>query len=153
MTRVVAGVVVRGGRALIARRPAQAHQGGLWEFPGGKVEPGESDAVALARELREELALEVDVGPLLARRVHRYPGREAIELVFYACRARPGEPRPLGCDALEWVGPQELAGRAFPEANAPLVARLRGLPGFDALFAPATAAPAPAPAARPRDRP
>jgi 8-oxo-dGTP diphosphatase len=137
---VVAGVIVRGQRVLIARRLPEAHQGGLWEFPGGKVEPGESAVAALSRELREELGVDVEVGPVLARVRHRYPDREAVDLSFRACRVRSGEPAALGCSGIAWVGPHDLAGYEFPAANGPVVAHLRRLSDLGALFSPAAVA-------------
>jgi 8-oxo-dGTP pyrophosphatase MutT (NUDIX family) len=73
--RVVAGVIIAGGRVLAAQRPEHKDLAGAWELPGGKVEPGESDAAALARELREELDVDVAVGDLVAEAEHRYPDK------------------------------------------------------------------------------
>ena len=93
---VVAAVIRRDDRILVTRRHAHAERGGQWEFPGGKVEPGEAEPAALAREVREELDCEVVVGPLVARTTHRYPDLE-VELAFYACALVPGsEPRLVG---------------------------------------------------------
>lgn len=130
MIHVVAGLVVHGGRLLISRRLPEAHQGGCWEFPGGKVEPGESEPEALRRELREELGIEVEVGPLFDRVRHTYPGREPLELAFYVCRAGHVEPRALGCSAFAWVLPCELRRYTFPAANEGVAARLAALRGF-----------------------
>ncbi len=119
--RVVAAVIRRDGRILVARRHAHADRGGKWEFPGGKVEPGEADKAALAREIREELDCAVDVGPLLARTAHRYPDLE-VELAFYAC-TMPTEatPRALGAAALEWALPEDLPRYDFCEADLPVL--------------------------------
>ncbi|MEY2668695.1 MAG: hypothetical protein RJA59_1333, partial [Pseudomonadota bacterium] len=89
---VVAAVIRRDGRILVTRRHPHADRGGQWEFPGGKVEPGEDEAAALVREIREELDCEVTVGALLARTTHRYPDLE-VELAFYACTL-PGATEP-----------------------------------------------------------
>src|SRR2546422_7064445 len=100
--RVVAAVIRRGGATLISRRFDGGARGGQWEFPGGKVEPGESEPAALAREIREELGCEVAVGRVLARHRHRYPDLE-VELAFYHCEMAPeAEPKPLGMATLEW---------------------------------------------------
>jgi 8-oxo-dGTP diphosphatase len=113
---VVAGVVRRGDRVLVARRHQGADRGGLWEFPGGKVEPGEGEPAALARELREELGCEVEVGRLLLRHRHRYPDLE-VELAFYACALVSGEPQPLGAAELAWARRGTLSSYAFCEAD------------------------------------
>lgn len=119
--RVVAAVVRRDGRILVSRRRADAARGGLWEFPGGKVEPGESEPEALRREIDEELACAVEVGALICRHAHRYPDLE-VELAFYACTLPPGaEPRPVGVAALEWAEPGELGTYAFCEADVPVL--------------------------------
>jgi 8-oxo-dGTP diphosphatase len=122
--RVVAAVVRRGGATLISRRHAHAERGGLWEFPGGKVEPGEAEPEALRREIREELGCEVEVGGLILRHRHRYPDLE-VELAFYACALPEGtEPRPLGVAALSWAAAGTLGSYSFCEADVPVLPRL-----------------------------
>lgn len=119
--RVVAAVVRRGGATLVTRRRAAAERGGLWEFPGGKVEPGESEPDALRREIREELGCDVEVGALVLRHAHRYPDLE-VELAFYACALPEGaEPRPIGVAALEWAPAGTLARYDFCEADVPVL--------------------------------
>jgi len=119
--RVVAAVVRRGGQILISRRHAHAERGGQWEFPGGKVEPGEGEPEALRREIREELGCEVTVGRLIVRHAHRYPDLE-VELAFFACRLPPGaEPRAIGVAALEWAEAGALAAYDFCEADRPVL--------------------------------
>ncbi len=119
---VVAAVVRRGdGRVLLAQRPSGAHAG-LWEFPGGKVEPGETPEQALARELREELGIGVEVGEVLATVEHRYP-HIAIRMTAYACRLVEGEPRGLHGQAVAWASPVEMSRYPMPEADVP-IARL-----------------------------
>jgi len=119
--RVVAAVVRRGARILISRRRDDAERGGLWGFPGGKVEAGEAEPEALRREVREELGCGVEVGQLVLRHHHRYPDLE-VELAFYACALPAGEePRPLGVAALEWAEAGALARYPFCEADVPVL--------------------------------
>lgn len=124
---MVAAVLRRDGRILVTRRHAHAERGGLWEFPGGKVEPEESEADALIREMHEELDCEVEVGGLVARTTHRYPDLE-VELAFFACALRPGsEPRLVSAAAMEWAEPARLATFDFCEADRPVLPVLLGL--------------------------
>jgi 8-oxo-dGTP diphosphatase len=128
--RVVAAVIRRAGRILVTRRHGHAERGGQWEFPGGKVEPGEGEEDALRREILEELDCEVAVGAILARTVHRYPDLE-VELAFFACEI-PAEtvPRLVGAAAMEWAEPGRLAEYDFCEADRPVLPVLAGAPGF-----------------------
>jgi len=121
---VVAGVVRRRGRILIGRRRPEGLLGGLWEFPGGKVEPGEMHADALAREVREETGVVVRVGRPIATVRHAY-SHFRITLRAFACQAVAGRARPIGCDAVKWVRPADLTRYAFPAANAKVLAALR----------------------------
>jgi 8-oxo-dGTP diphosphatase len=126
--RVVAAVVERDGRILIARRRPGGPFGGKWEFPGGKVRDGESDAEALARELREETACTVRVRDLLEEVDHDYPELRVC-LAFYRCDLEVGcHPRAHDHDRLAWVEPADLGRYDFLEADLPLVARLSGRP-------------------------
>lgn len=122
--RVVAAIVVREGRVLVTRRPRGTHLEGLWEFPGGKVEPGETDAAALARELREEIDVTVSVGALFERVVHAYP-EKTVELLFYRCVLEAGTPRPVEVAEVRWAGADDLEPAGFPPADAHLLDRLR----------------------------
>ena len=97
---------------------------GLWEFPGGKVEPGETWTSGLKRELREELASEVEVGDLFEEITHTYPNK-TVQLRFYVCRWLGGEPRPVECAAVAWVTRIELSRHEFPPADARLLERLQ----------------------------
>jgi 8-oxo-dGTP diphosphatase len=127
--QVVAAVIRRAGRILITRRHGHAERGGQWEFPGGKVEPGESEEGALRREILEELGCDVAVGRLVARTEHRYPDL-AVELAFFACDIASGvEPRLLGAAALEWTAPGRLAEYDFCDADRPVLPVLARLPG------------------------
>jgi mutator protein MutT len=120
---VVAAVIRREGRILLTRRPPGSHLAGLWEFPGGKREPGESLAEALARELTEELHVTAAVGEQLYQGRYHYPDR-TVELHFFACRLVAGEPAPVGCDALAWVAPEAMAAYPMPPADAEFAASL-----------------------------
>ncbi|MBN2507276.1 MAG: (deoxy)nucleoside triphosphate pyrophosphohydrolase [Verrucomicrobia bacterium] len=123
-TEVAAGLIFRGDRLLLAQRPPTAHLGGLWEFPGGKRQPGESFPDCLRRELREELGVEVDVLEPVASVLHDYPGKR-VRLEFYRCRLTRGEPQALDGPALAWVGRDELDRYELPPADARLLRRLR----------------------------
>jgi len=126
---VAAGLIFRAGKLLITQRPVEGHLGGLWEFPGGKIERGETPEQGLGRELREELGVDVAVGRLLESVTHDYPEKRVC-LQFFLCRLQRGEPKPLGCPALKWVAPSELKDHTFPAADAKLLNRLRRSPGF-----------------------
>ncbi len=121
---VSAGLVFRGGKLLITQRYAGSHLGGLWEFPGGKRELGETFEQCLARELREELGVEVAVGRLFDEVTHAYP-EKTVHLQFFLCSLLDGEPRPLGCAAVAWVDRNELDAYAFPAADATLLGKLK----------------------------
>jgi 8-oxo-dGTP diphosphatase len=121
---VTAAIIERDGRFLMARRLKGTHLEGLWEFPGGKIEPGESLEACLARELDEELGVPCRVGRLRLATTHEYPGRR-VELHFFDCEI-DGEPRPLLGQELRWVSANELASLPLPEADAGLVALLTG---------------------------
>ena len=124
---VAVGVILdRSRNILITRRAAASHQGGLWEFPGGKVEAGEALAVALARELREELGIEIGrTSPLLEVR-HDY-GDKAVFLDVHVVWDFTGRACGLENQPLLWVAPRDLARYAFPAANAPIVDAVRDL--------------------------
>ncbi|KJK17455.1 Nudix family hydrolase [Pseudomonas sp. NPDC087612] len=130
MKRVhVAAAVIRGtdGRILIARRADSQHQGGLWEFPGGKVEDGEAVEVALARELHEELGIVVTAARPLIKVKHDYPDKQVL-LDVWDVNGFSGEPHGAEGQPLAWVTARELPDYDFPEANQPIVAAAR-LPG------------------------
>jgi len=121
---VAAGLIFRSGKLLIAQRHADAHLGGLWEFPGGKLETGETFEQSLVRELHEELGVEVSVGKLVATVSHAYP-EKTVALKFFLCQLARGEPQPLGCASLRWVTQPELDDYAFPAADAGLLEKIR----------------------------
>jgi len=120
---VAAGLLERDGLILITQRKQGSHLAGLWEFPGGKREPAETWQDCLVRELQEELAITVTVGELRYETVHHYP-EKSVRLRFYAAVLISGEPRPIDCAAVAWVGPKDLPTYAFPEADRELVALL-----------------------------
>ncbi|EOL8970793.1 pyrimidine (deoxy)nucleoside triphosphate diphosphatase [Cronobacter dublinensis] len=117
---VVAAIIVREGRLLLAQRPATGDQAGLWEFPGGKVEPGESQPAALARELSEELAIEARVGAYVASHTREVSGR-VIRLHAWRVEDFGGEPQALCHSALAWCEPREAFGYALAPADIPLL--------------------------------
>ena len=122
MIAVVAALAARDGRLLIARRPEGRHMGGRWEFPGGKLEKGELPEEALRRELREELDVEAEIGPIRAAIPYSYPEKEVL-LLFYSARLK-GEPRPVDEAALAWASPEELAGYDLAPVDALMARRL-----------------------------
>jgi 8-oxo-dGTP diphosphatase len=113
------------GRVLITRRAPQAHQGDLWEFPGGKVEAGESLVAALTRELREELGIAIGRTSALLE-VHYDYGDKSVLLDVHVVWDYSGEARPLEAQPMAWVSPRELTLYAFPAANIPIVTALQG---------------------------
>lgn len=117
---VTCALLEREGRLLVAQRPAGKKLALKWEFPGGKIEPGEDAAAALARELREELAIEVDVGHELPAVTHDY-GDALIRLRGFLCRLRSGEPHPHEHIAIRWCAPYEVAALDLAEADRPVL--------------------------------
>ena len=116
------------GRVLIARRPEGKTMAGLWEFPGGKVAPGETPEEALIRELDEELGIDVAENCLapFTFASHRYDGFHLL-MPLYVCRVWNGSVRPLEGQALKWVRPVRLGDYPMPPADRPLIAMLRDL--------------------------
>ena len=110
----------KGDRFLIQQRLPGARRGLLWEFPGGKVEPGESDAEALVRECREELGIELLVGKCRRRGRHRYEDLD-VELVLYEAQILRGTPAPLGAHALRFASLEEMRALPFCDADLPLL--------------------------------
>ena len=126
MIRVAAGILSRGGRILICQRGGAGPMAGKWEFPGGKLAPGESAQEALVRELFEELGVRVrgEDCRLLETLRHDYPGGPEVELHFFQIGRFEGEPRNLGFRSMQWVDPRQASGFDFLEADRPLLARL-----------------------------
>jgi len=108
------------GRVLIAQRPAGKHLAGRWEFPGGKVSPGESEGAALVRELREELGIEVLASRPFMRLSHSYPDR-SVELSMWVVERFAGTPRGLDGQELRWVAASDLGHQELLEADRPFV--------------------------------
>ncbi len=117
------GIIWDDDRLLIDRRRPTGLLGGFWEFPGGKVEPGESIQECIAREIQEELALQVRVDAELITINHTYSEFD-VTLVVHHCRYLGGEPRPLSCDEIRWVQVAELSNYQFPEANMKIIEAL-----------------------------
>jgi len=119
--RVVAALIERGGTVLVQQRPPGKSRALLWEFPGGKVEPGERDEEALARECEEELGVSVDVAERLWSITHEYADL-AVELVLYRARmAEDAAPQPHEAHQLAWVERARLPSLPFCEADVPLL--------------------------------
>jgi 8-oxo-dGTP diphosphatase len=122
---VLAAVIVRGDRVLLARRPDHVHLGGRWEFPGGKCEPGESHEACLQRELDEELGVQAVVGPEILVTEHAYPDR-VVRLHFRYCRIDREPAGRLGQE-IRWTSRNELSSLDFPEADGEIVRYLADL--------------------------
>jgi len=123
---VSAALIFRGGKLLITQRHAKSHLGGLWEFPGGKREAGETFEQCLVREIREELGVEISVGELFEEISHDYP-EKSVHLKFFICKLLSGEPEPLDCADVKWVTKMELADFEFPAADVQLLQKLKNL--------------------------
>ena len=125
-TRVSAALIWRGGRFMICQRPPHKARGGLWEFVGGKLEPGETGEAALIRECREELGVTVTVGEMFSHLIYRYPDL-TVELSFYNAHIAEGEPQLLEHTRIEWITPAEIDGYSFCPADAALLLRIKKL--------------------------
>ncbi len=126
---VVAAVIERDGLVLLARRPARKHLALKWEFPGGKVDAGESAEAALHREIQEELGCAITLVRSLPRFAHTYD-RSTIEMIPFVCRLADGspEPHPVEHVALAWVRPEHLRDYDLAAADLPVVAAYCGRP-------------------------
>jgi 8-oxo-dGTP diphosphatase len=108
------------GQILIDRRKIGGAMGGLWEFPGGKIEPGETVAECIVREIQEELAIEITVGEHLITINHTYPAFQ-ITLIVHHCQHISGTPQPIESDEIRWVDVCDLATYNFPAANIAII--------------------------------
>ncbi|NUP89930.1 MAG: (deoxy)nucleoside triphosphate pyrophosphohydrolase [Candidatus Sumerlaeia bacterium] len=122
-TDVVAALVRRGGQILICQRPPGGELALEWEFPGGKVDPGERPEQALARELREELGVDAQIGPLVFEHTHAYGPDRVAHLLFYEA-AILGDPQALEHAAVRWVKPVGLRLFRFVAGDGPIVEKL-----------------------------
>ena len=121
--QVSAALIFHGGKLLITQRHAKSHLGGLWEFPGGKLELGETFEQCLVREIREELGVEISVGKLFEEVAHDYP-EKSVRLKFFLCELISGEPAALDCAAVKWIAKSELTDYEFPAADRQLLEKL-----------------------------
>jgi 8-oxo-dGTP diphosphatase len=124
MTTVVAAIIERGGRILICQRHADHAHPLKWEFPGGKVEPGESPVDALRRELAEELSIAAGIGPEVTRYEYTYPGKKPILLIFYRVTEFTGEPRNQVFAQIVWDEPRKLPAYDFLDGDIDFVRTL-----------------------------
>ena len=122
-TLVAAAVVIEESRVLLTRRTEGQHLAGLWEFPGGKLEEGESPEQALVRECNEECGIEVEVEDILDVAFHRYPDKDVL-LLFYRCHLVAGEVQHLQIADHAWVSAEQLEGYALPPADEGVVKKL-----------------------------
>lgn len=125
--QVAAAVLLERGKVLLTQRKTGAHLEGAWEFPGGKVEPGEDPRDALRRELREELGIETTVGEIVDVTFHRYEDADkAVLLLFFEAARTPESPEPQALDvaAFEWAGKEKLDPARFPPADVAVLKKV-----------------------------
>ena len=125
-TQVVAALIWDGPRFLICQRPAHKARGLLWEFVGGKVEPGESRKAALARECREELGVEIAVGDIFMEVEHTYPDM-TVHLTLFHARILQGIPQKLEHNDIRWITPQQIDGYVFCPADVEVLEAIRAI--------------------------
>jgi 8-oxo-dGTP diphosphatase len=126
MVQVVAAIIEREGRILICRRTREQTHSLKWEFPGGKLEPGETPEQALARELEEELGLRDAAGQEITRYEFCYPGKNPILLIFFRVTSFVGEPRNLIFHEMRWEAPAQLAAFDFVEGDVQFIGSYTG---------------------------
>lgn len=124
ITEVVAALVWREGRFMICQRPAHKARGLLWEFVGGKTEPGETGEEALVRECREELDITVTPGAVFTDVTHVYPD-VTVHLTLYHCTIAEGEPKLLEHEAIAWITPDEIGNYDFCPADVEILEKIR----------------------------
>jgi 8-oxo-dGTP diphosphatase len=125
---VAAAVLIEGDRVLLTQRKAGTHLAGAWEFPGGKVRPGEDPRDALRRELTEELGIDAKAGEIVDVTFHHYEeARKAVLLLFFEATRAPGSADPLALDvaAFKWAGPADLDPALFPPADVVVLQKVR----------------------------
>lgn len=120
---VVAAMIKRQGKVLVGQRPEGGSLAKAWEFPGGKIELDESPEAALARELKEELGIEAEIGKLVFAGTHAY-GKTGILFLFYEVKFWKGQVKPNQHTDLRWVTPKELSQLEIPEANTKFLKQL-----------------------------
>ena len=123
ITEVVAALIWEGERFLVCQRPAHKARGLLWEFVGGKVEPGESKAAALVRECREELAVALSVGDVFMEVVHEYPDI-TVRLTLFHATISAGEPQKIEHNDIRWITPAEIPHYDFCPADVEILERI-----------------------------
>lgn len=129
--RVAAALIKRKELYLITRRKKGVHLEGLWEFPGGKCEIGETFETCLQRELMEELDIVITQPRFFMNHHHEYP-EKTVELYFFSCSIYRGTPKPIGCAEFRWVRIEEFCHFAFPPADVAVLSRLRETAGLSA---------------------
>ena len=112
------------GQILIDRRKESGQMGGLWEFPGGKIEPGETVEECIQREIKEELDIEIAVGDRLTTITHNYETFK-VTLYIHDCQYISGKPQPLECEEILWVEPEQIDRYQFPAANSKIVSLIQ----------------------------
>ena len=123
---VTAGIVCRDNEVLITRRPGGSRHEGMWEFPGGKLDPGESPAEGLKRELKEELDLDVEVGDIFEVVYHQYDWGPVL-ILAYLCRPLGSEIRNIEVSDHRWVLPADIDGYDILPADRPIIERIKGM--------------------------
>ena len=122
--KVAAGLVFKNDELLISKRPESVHLGGLWEFPGGKLEIGETYEDCVIREIYEELGIEVKVDYIFEEVLHQY-GEITVFIKFFICNLQRGEPKKIQCSDFVWVKRNDLGIYDFPSADIKIINRLR----------------------------
>ena len=123
ITEVVAALIWQGNKFMICQRPAHKARGLLWEFVGGKVEPGETKEQALIRECREELAVTLAVGDVFMDVVHKYPDL-TVHLTLFNATIAEGEPQKLEHNDIRWITPSEISNYEFCPADGEILAKI-----------------------------